>query len=307
MSEPRLDFVMCPSSAGAHRMAYWEWGDPDNDQVLLCVHGLTRTGRDFDALATRLGSHYRVVCPDVVGRGKSDWLINPAGYEIPQYVADMLTLIARINPARLDWMGTSMGGLIGLGLAGSLAMSAARRVDRGSFGLAPDQTLRLGKFVLNDIGPSLSLEGLARLGEYVGQYVQFDTFAQAVDYVRTVSPGFGTHTQAQWEFLTKYVFNQQDGHWIKHYDLRMAEPFVRQTESSVAAAEAILWASFESIATPILLVRGAESDLFPVQVAQAMVARNKHVQFRELAGVGHAPTFQTDDQIDVVEQFLLAK
>lgn len=307
MSEPRLDFVMCSSSTGAHRMAYWEWGDPDNDRVLLCVHGLTRTGRDFDALATRLGSHYRVVCPDVVGRGKSDWLINPAGYEIPQYVADMLTLIARINPARLDWMGTSMGGLIGLGLAGSLAMSAARRADRGSFGLAPDQTLRLGKFVLNDIGPSLSLEGLARLAEYVGEYVQFDTFAQAVDYVRTVSPGFGTHTQAQWEFLTKYVFNQQDGHWIKHYDLRMAEPFARQTESSVAAAEAVLWASFESIATPILLVRGAESDLFPVQVAQAMVARNKHVQFRELAGVGHAPTFQTSDQIDVVERFLLAK
>jgi pimeloyl-ACP methyl ester carboxylesterase len=288
-------------------MAYWEWGDPDNDRVLLCVHGLTRTGRDFDALAARLSSHYRVICPVVVGRGKSDWLVNPAHYEIAQYAADMLSLIARAKPAQLDWMGTSMGGLIGLGLAGSIAMSAALRTDRGQFGLAPGQTLRLGKFVLNDIGPSLSLDGLARLGDYIGQVVQFDTFAQAVEYVRDVSPGFGPHTQAQWEFLTKYVFNQQGGHWIKHYDLRMAQSFSRQTAETVAAAEAILWASFESIATPILLIRGAESDLFPAAVAQEMLARNSHVQFHELAGVGHAPTFQTGDQIDVVERFLLAK
>src|SRR3546814_14416554 len=144
-------------------MAYWECGDSNNDKVLLCVHGLTRTGRDFDALARRLSSDYRVVCPDVVGRGKSDWLINAAGYVVPQYVADILTLIARLNPARLDWVGTSMGGLIGMGLVGALAMSTAARPARGPFGLAAEQTLRLGKVVLNDIGPSLSFTGLTRI------------------------------------------------------------------------------------------------------------------------------------------------
>src|SRR5690606_24404357 len=104
-------------------MAYWEWGDPDNEKVLLCVHGLTRTGRDFDPLAARMSKDYRVVCPDVVGRGRSDWLIDPSHYVVPQYVADMLTLIARLRAKRLDWVGTSMGGLIGMGLAAGLAMS----------------------------------------------------------------------------------------------------------------------------------------------------------------------------------------
>ena len=125
--EPRLEYVTCASPAGLHRMAYWEWGDPANDQVLVCVHGLTRTGRDFDALAQRLAGRYRVVCPDVVGRGRSDWLANPAFYTVPQYAADMVTLIARLKPARLAWVGTSMGGLIGMALSGSAAFSRPRR------------------------------------------------------------------------------------------------------------------------------------------------------------------------------------
>ncbi|MFQ6687233.1 alpha/beta fold hydrolase, partial [Bordetella pertussis] len=122
MQEPRLDFVTCASPTGFHRMAYWEWGDPLNDRVLVCVHGLTRTGRDFDHLARRLAGQWRVVCPDVAGRGKSDWLSNPALYAVPQYVSDMATLIARVWPATLAWVGTSMGGLIGLGLAGAATM-----------------------------------------------------------------------------------------------------------------------------------------------------------------------------------------
>jgi pimeloyl-ACP methyl ester carboxylesterase len=307
MLEPRLDFVTCASAAGFHRMAYWEWGDPANDHVLLCVHGLTRTGRDFDVLARRLSAHCRVVCPDVAGRGKSDWLIDPAGYELPQYVADMAVLIARLKPGRLDWLGTSMGGLIGLGLAGALALSASRRTNRGRFGLPPDKRLRLERMVLNDIGPRLDLEGLARIGEYVGQPMQFDTFDQAVDYIRDVSPGFGPHTRAQWESLTRYVFNQQDGHWSKHYDLRMAEALARQSPALIASAEAILWAAYESIDVPILLIRGAQSDLLPAEVAHEMLARNKHATLRELPGVGHAPTFQTDAQVDLVEQFLTSR
>jgi pimeloyl-ACP methyl ester carboxylesterase len=306
LSKPRLDYVMCASPAGLHRMAYWEWGDPENDRVLLCVHGLTRTGRDFDTLAARLGSTYRVVCPDIVGRGKSDWLVNPASYVVPQYAADILTLIARLRPARMDWLGTSMGGLIGLALIGSEAMSRALRPDRGAFGLPPDLTVSFEKIVLNDIGPTLSLDGLARIGQYVGKPMQFETFAQAVDYVRAVSPGFGPHSQSQWEDLTRHVVNQQGTHWIKHYDLRMAEPFALQTESAVKASEALLWAAYDSIAVPLLVVRGEQSDLLLADTARQMLARNLHARLFEVAGVGHAPTFQSDDQIDPVEQFLLS-
>ncbi|UHL64595.1 alpha/beta hydrolase [Paralcaligenes sp. KSB-10] len=305
MTEPRLDYVTCASPAGLHRMAYWEWGDPQNDKVLLCLHGLTRTGRDFDNLAARLSAHYRVVCPDVAGRGKSDWLLDPSGYVVPQYAADVLTLINRLQASQLDCLGTSMGGLILLALAGSIAMSAAARPDRGEFGLPASQALRLGKIVLNDIGPSLNFEGLKRIGEYVAEAKQFDTFAQAVDYVHTVSETFGPHTQAQWEQLTKYVFNHQGGHWVKHYDLAMSQPFSSQTPEAVQASEVLLWGAYQSIATPVLLVRGALSDLLPAEVAQQMLARNPHARLFEVPGVGHAPTFLNDDQIDPVERFLL--
>lgn len=303
--EPRLDYVMCASPLGTHRMAYWEWGDPDNDRVLLCVHGLTRTGRDFDRMAARLARHYRVVCPDVVGRGKSDWLIQGAGYVVPQYVADMLTLIARLNPARLDWVGTSMGGLIGLALAGTLAMSAMMRPPRGAAGLDPDQTLNLGKIVLNDIGPRLSYSGLSRIAQYVGEPMQFGSFSMAVDYVRSVSAGFGMHDQEGWEALTRHVFTREGDQWIKHYDLRIAEPFADQSEAAVQKSEALLWSAYESIASPILLVRGELSDLLTADTAQEMLRRNGQARLFNVPGVGHAPTFRSDDQIDPVEQFLV--
>jgi pimeloyl-ACP methyl ester carboxylesterase len=306
LPEPRLDYVTCASPAGAHRMAYWEWGEPDNDQVLLCVHGLTRTGRDFDTLARRLSKHYRVVCPDVAGRGKSDWLINAASYVVPQYVADMLTLIARLHPRRLDWIGTSMGGLIGLGLAGTLAMSTARRPARRGRGLQDSETLKLDKIVLNDIGPRLTFSGLSRISQYVGQPIQFNSFAEAVDYVRLVSAGFGTHDEDAWEDLTRHVFHQDGDHWIKHYDLRIAEPFAAQSAAGVKASEAILWAAYESISSPILLVRGEQSDLFSAETAQEMLRRNRRASLYTVPDVGHAPTFRSKDQIDALERFLLA-
>jgi pimeloyl-ACP methyl ester carboxylesterase len=288
-------------------MAYWEWGHPDNDRVVICVHGLTRTGRDFDDLAKRLSPHFRVVCPDIVGRGRSDWLINPASYVIPQYVADILTLIARLRPVQLDWVGTSMGGLIGMGLAGTLAMSALQRPARGPLGLPPEQTISFNKVVLNDIGPSLNSEGLERIAEYVGQALRFDTFEQAVGYVRTVSASFGPHTDEQWQALTRYVFNQEGDHWVKHYDLRLAEPMAAQTEAVMQASEKMLWASYESIASPILITRGALSDLLTRDTAQKMLARNRHAQLVEFSGVGHVPTLMADEQITPVEQFLLSK
>jgi len=302
MEEPTLDYVTCASPSGTHRMAYWQWGDPDNDRVLLCVHGLTRTGRDFDELARRLSPHYRVVCPDIVGRGRSDWLVPPASYEIPQYAADMLVLIAKLSPSRLDWVGTSMGGLIGLALAGALAMSAASPARREGLG---DTSLGLGRFVLNDIGPRLNFPGLARIGQYVGQPAEFADFLAAVEHVRSVSADFGPHTDEQWASLTRHVFLESEGRWIKHYDPRIAEPFAWQTPAVVSAAEAILWAAYEGLSEPVLLIRGAHSDLLTEHDAREMLARNPRSRLLEIPEAGHAPTLMAEAQIAPVARFLL--
>ena len=150
MNEPRLNHVQCLGARGLRRMAYWDWGDAANPRVLVCAHGLARQARDFDTLARALSDVYRVVCVDVVGRGQSEWLADASGYQIPAYVADMITLLARLNAETVHWVGTSMGGLIGLGLA-SLPQSP------------------VGKLVLNDVGPTIQFEALARIGSYLGQ------------------------------------------------------------------------------------------------------------------------------------------
>lgn len=302
--EPRLDWVMCASASGTHRMAYWEWGDPDNDQVLMCVHGLTRTGRDFDRLAQRLAGRYRVVAPDVVGRGRSDWLIDPAAYAIPQYVADMLVLIARLEPARLDWVGTSMGGLIALGLHGAQAMSALLRPARPGPGLEAPLELPLGRVVLNDVGPALNLTGLQRIGEYVGQAVTFDTFAQAVEYVRSVSASFGEHQAADWEDMSRHVFVEHDGKWQRHYDLRLSQAFSRQADVDLEAAQALLWSAYEGLPDKVLILRGEQSDLLSAQAAHEMLRRNPHAQLVEIPQVGHAPMLRNAEQIDYIDHFL---
>lgn len=304
-STPRLDYVMCASPAGTHRMAYWEWGDPENHNVLLCVHGLTRSGRDFDALAAALSSHYRVVCPDVVGRGASDWLLDPSYYVIPQYVADMLTLIARLQPSRLDWVGTSMGGLIGMGLAGSVSVSSQLRPKHPQ-SLASQLALPLGKLVLNDVGPALSWEGLQRIGDYVGIPVQFSQFHEAVAYVRQTLAGFGPHSDEDWEAMTRIAFVQNaQGEWGKHYDLGIAQPFSTQTEQALQVAEQMLWQAYQSWPNEVLILRGEHSDLLSAEVVQQMLQRKDTAQSSDVAGVGHAPTLRQADQIARVKQFLI--
>lgn len=307
IAEPRLNYVSCLSPAGLHRMAYWEWGDPDNDRVLLCVHGLTRTGRDFDEVARRLCREYRVVCPDVVGRGRSDWLSEPAYYIVPQYVADMVTLLARLNARVLHWFGTSMGGMIGMTLAG--LPGASQATDPGEGGATPDTLLTtpISRLILNDIGPAIEPSALARIGEYVSDPVDFASFDEAVDYIRTVSASFGQHTEEQWRHLTQYVVRQEGERWRKHYDPGLAAPFANSTPAAASAGEAILWRSFDSIACPTLIVRGGDSDLLSAQTAQTMLARNRAARLVEIPGVGHAPSFLTEEQVDIAAEFLLAR
>ncbi len=290
MSEPRLHHVQCLDTRGLHRMAYWEWGDAANPRVLVCVHGLSRQGRDFDTLARDLASDYRVVCPDVVGRGKSDWLADPAGYSIPAYVADMVTLLARLNVDQVDWVGTSMGGLIGLGLA-SLPQSPVRRL------------------VLNDVGPSIQPEALQRIGGYLGQPAFWHSEQAAADALWAISQGFGPHTPEEWLQLTRpqLVATEQDGQggFKSHYDPAIALGLRAITPVLAAAGEAMLWASYDRLACATLLLRGAESDLLSAATAQAMTQRGPRARLHELPGVGHAPTLVAPAQRAVVRDFLL--
>lgn len=291
MIEPRLSSVQCSSPSGLHRVAYKEWGDPGNPKVLVCVHGVTRVGDDFDHLARALCDAYRVVCPDIVGRGRSGRLRDPAGYTVPQYVADMVTLIARVTAgSSLDevaWFGTSMGGLIGMALA---AME--------------DTPIR--RLVLNDIGPVLDGEALRRIGEYIGQDVRFPSFAAGADYVKAVSLSFGPHSEDEWHKLAFDVLRQDDtGQWTRHYDMNLALPFRALTPERAAADQAALWAAYDAIRCPTLLVRGEHSDLLSRESAQQMTERGPRPRLVEIPGVGHAPTFVHPQQIAIARDFLV--
>jgi pimeloyl-ACP methyl ester carboxylesterase len=285
-NEPRLRHVQCLAPEGLHRMAYWEWGDAANPKVLVCVHGLTRQGRDFDTFAQAMQGDYRVVCPDVPGRGQSDWLKNPASYAIPQYVADMVTLLARLDASEVHWVGTSMGGLIGLGLA-ALPESPIRRL------------------VLNDVGPAIEYAAIARIGGYVGQPAHWKTVDEAADALRAISLGFGPHTREQWLALTRPQLKADGDGFKPHYDPALGVPFRAVTPELAAAGEAQLWQAYDALRCPTLVLRGAESDLLSRATADAMAQRGPRARVHEVAGVGHAPMLVQPDQIAVVRDFLL--
>ena len=300
MNQPTLNFVNCPDAQGQHRMAYWQWGDAASDHVIICAHGLSRQGRDFDVLAQALcdaaPGRVRVVCPDVVGRGKSDWLKDPMGYQIPQYASDMVTLINHLQPKTLDWVGTSMGGLIGLVICGQ-----------------PDLPLnvKVRKLVLNDVGPALEWTAIQRIGQYIGKTGQFDSVQQAADAMWAISSSFGPHTPAQWLALSQAMVKPSSTStstgFTLHYDPALAVPFNSATEESTKLGEAMLWTLYDNIKALTLLTRGAQSDLLSVATALAMTERGPKAQLVEFAGVGHAPTFVALDQVKVVVDFLLGK
>ncbi|MBL0731185.1 alpha/beta fold hydrolase [Piscinibacter sp. HJYY11] len=286
MHEPRLNHVQCLDTQGLHRMAYWEWGDPANPKVLVCVHGLSRQGRDFDTLAQAMCDEYRVVCPDVVGRGESDRLADPSGYQIPAYAADMVTLLARLNAGTVHWVGTSMGGLIGL-VVGALKNSPISRL------------------VLNDVGPVVELDALARIGTYLGAPSRWKSLEEAADALWAISQGFGPHTREQWLALTRPMIKPDGDGFVPHYDLNIAVPFRGLTPEIVKAGEAQIWAMYDSLRCRVLLLRGAESDLLSPATAKSMTERGPRAELREFAGVGHAPMLHAADQVAAVREFLL--
>ena len=318
MTEPTLDFVDCPDSSGGHRMAYWEWGDPAAGHVVLCVHGLSRQGRDFDVLAAalcesagKLGHAIRVVCPDVAGRGESEWLKDPMGYQVPVYAADMLALLARLQGkaaiTELDWVGTSMGGLIGIVVAGMPAQTIAT-ARAGSESLPLPLVRRL---VLNDVGPAIEWKAIVRIGMYLGQAGEFNSVQEAADAMWSVSGGFGPHTSAQWLALSRHMVkplpNLPTAGFRLHYDPAIALPFRQSTEAGTLQGEATLWQLYDNIAAKTLLLRGVHSDLLSPQTAQAMTQRGPRAELVEFVGVGHAPTLVVAEQVAAVTNFLLIR
>ena len=286
MSEPfRRRKVQCASPTGLHRMAYLEWGGRDAAQTLVCVHGLSRCARDFDFLAAEMAGHgWRVVCPDIPGRGESDWLKNPMEYVVPVYVSDMVALIARLDVETVHWVGTSLGGLVGMG-----------------FAALPESPVK--KLVLNDVGPLLTAASADRIGAYLGKWPPLPDIEAAEKYVRAVSAPFGPHSDAEWRFLTEHVVRRNpDGTLRMHYDPAIAVPFNAQ----VPHTDIALWPFYDAIRCATLVLRGELSDLLRRDTAAQMAARGPRAKVVEIPGVGHAPTLIHADQIAIVRDFLLA-
>ena len=277
---PRRNRFRALTPHGFHQVVYFEWGDPANERVVVCVHGVGRNARDFDVLAEALSSTHRVLAVDMPGRGESDWLADPNDYVFPTYLTTLTALIARSGAEEVDWVGTSMGGLLGLVVAAQ-----------------PKSPIR--RFVVNDVGPIIEPAALDRIRGYFGLDPTFATYAEIEQYIRTVSAPFGPLTDAQWEHVTRTNVRQRpNGQWGLAYDPGIAVPF------RATAAPTDLWGLWDAIHIPTLVLRGAKSDLLSSATATEMSARGPKPVVVEFAEVGHAPMLLSADQIDPVLRFL---
>lgn len=271
--------VRCLNPVGFHNMAYKEWGSSDNERVLVCVHGLARNSRDFDDLALALSRDYRVICPDIVGRGESDWL--PAGqeYGIPQYMNDIVTLLARLNVDKVDWVGTSMGGIIGMCLAA-----------------LPNSPIK--SLVLNDVGGFIPATALQRISEYLGDK-RFMNLSEVESYMRSTYLAYRNITDEQWKRLTKFGSRQlDDGRFALHYDPAIAEATKANSKEDID-----LWAVWSAIRVPQLLIWGESSDVLQESTVW-MMQNNDELELYKVPGMEHAPSLMESDQIHEIQSWL---
>jgi pimeloyl-ACP methyl ester carboxylesterase len=272
--------VRCLDPHGFHWMRYTEWGDARNPRVLVCVHGLTRNGRDFDTLAENLADAYRVVCPDIAGRGRSDWLRDPADYTYPVYGTDLAALMAQLGAETLDWVGTSMGGILGMIIAGM-----------------PGSPVR--KLVMNDVGCLVTKESLERIGMYLGQEPPFESLEALEEAIRSVSP-FGALTPEQWRHLALHsARHDPDGKWRFRYDPGIAKNF-----HAAPLADVDLRFFWNRVHGPVLVIRGEHSDLLRADTLEEMKAR-PHTETLVVPDTGHAPMLMEAGQLHAVRHFLL--
>lgn len=286
----------------AHRLAYYQWGDPKAQHLVICVHGLTRQGRDFDVLAqclldtyARGGESVQIICPDVVGRGGSDWLREPMSYQLPTYAYGLKSLMDHLiesSGARsVDWVGTSMGGLIGMLVCSVDAFKLKVPVRR---------------LVLNDVGPVVQWSFIERLNTYLGQGERFNDEESGIQRLAEIFKSFGPHTHDQWAALSRPLLKKtEQNNWIFHYDPRIAEPVKQMTLESSKAAEQVMWTIYDQISCETLLIRGANSDLLTQEDAAMMCSRGPKPDFYSVDGVGHAPTLIAEDQLLRVKNFLV--
>ena len=266
---------------GDYGLSYADWGSPDAARTIVCVHGLTRNGRDFDHLATALQDHARVICPDMVGRGLSDPLRDPEQYALPTYVAHMLQLLDQLELGQVDWVGTSMGGLIGMGVAASGAP--------------------IRRLVLNDIGPFIPKAALERINRHLGLSLSFASLEALEAHLREIHAGFGPLSDAEWRHLAEHsASRREDGTFRLSYDQRLAEPMKRGP-----IADIDLWPVWDQIRCPVLVLRGTQSELLLAATAEEMTRRGPGAEVVEIDGTGHAPALMAKDQIAIVRDWLL--
>jgi len=274
--------------AGFHDLHYMEWGDKSAEKTVICVHGLTHNSRFFDHIACELSTKgYRVICPDIVGRGKSDWLSNPKLYGYPLYVSDMVALLTNLKLSNIDWIGTSMGGLIGMMVETTLPHV-------------------INKMVLNDIGPFIPATALNRIGEYVGQSQTFPNKESAIKYLKNSMNDLGINEESHWQHLTEHRFAEnEDGTWSFNYDPAIAHPFRKKSGKQKMLPDLDLWKMWQMIHCPMLVLRGAESDLLQKDTALKMATRD-NVDLVEIENVGHAPMLMDEHQIKIITDWLIA-
>jgi pimeloyl-ACP methyl ester carboxylesterase len=266
---------------GVYGLSYADWGNPEAARTIVCVHGLTRNGRDFDHLATVLQDHARVICPDMVGRGLSDPLRDPEQYALPTYVAHMLQLLDQLGLGQVDWIGTSMGGLIGMGVAASGAP--------------------IHRLVLNDIGPFIPRAALERINTHLGLSLGFASLEALEAHLREIHAGFGPLSDAEWRHLAEHsASRREDGTFRLSYDQRLAQPMKRGP-----IADIDLWPVWDQIHCPVLVLRGTRSELLLAATAEEMTRRGPGAEVVEIDGTGHAPALMAKDQIAIVRDWLL--
>ncbi len=271
------------SSLGFHRIVYREWGPEESEKTLLCLHGLTRNGRDFQRLAEVLAREgWRVVAPDTVGRGDSQWAASSQVYSYPQYLADMTALIARLKVERLDWLGTSMGGLVGMMLA----------AQPGS---------PISRLIVNDVGPFIPKASLQRIARYAGESPTFASYEAAEAYARETYASFGRNlSPSDWSLMTEVAFVEDDsGRYRLRYDPAIADVFKKQPIEDVS-----LWQVWDAIGQPTLVLRGAQSDLLLPETAEEMKVRGPKADLQVFEGCGHAPSLFEADQIEAIACWL---
>lgn len=296
--QPEVQHLTCAHAGGLHKISYREWfdastGPKEAARVVVCVHGLTRRATDFDPLARTMARRgLRVVCPDMIGRGDSDWMTQPMLYAVPQYVADCVTLVARLGVESVDWVGTSMGGLIGMTYA-ALSGHPIRRM------------------VLNDIGPKLEWAGLSTIAGYVGSVPVFHEYSEAASWLRGRMGGFGPHDEAGWEQLIRPYFKVlPDGGFTPHYDPAIAIPFKALAQGGASGGEPSgepdahsMWPLWDAINSPTLVLHGSLSELLSTETCEKMKVRGPKARVIEIAGVGHAPSLIAPEQINPILEF----